>query len=113
MSVSEEIEEAEIDDERERDLAPHNIVDTVQFGRRLRARRVLEGFDRVGQLTDILRSRFGIDVSDRTVYAIERGEQMPHWDFVLGVCAALNTEPQYFAPAVRRDVIEQFDRASS
>ena len=47
------------DDEREHDLAPQNIVDTVVFGRRLRARRVLEGYDRVGQLTHVLRSRYG------------------------------------------------------
>ena len=96
----------ETDDEREHDLAPHNIVDCVAFGRRLRAQRVLQGFDRVGQLTHVLRSRYGIDISDRTIYAIERGEQMPHWDFVLGVCAALGMRPEYFGPAVRHDIYE-------
>lgn len=91
-------------DHDEMELSPHNIVDRVVFGRRLRAQRVLMGFDRVGQLTDILRARYGIDVSDRTIYAIERGEQMPHVDFVLGVVAALDCPLHYFAPAIRHDV---------
>lgn len=94
----------ESDDEREHDLAPHNIIDKVVFGRRLRAQRVIMGFDRVGQLTHVLRSRYGIDVSDRTIYAIERGEQMPHIDFVIGVMAALQVNFTYFSPAVRHDV---------
>lgn len=88
----------------EQDLAPQNIVDLVVFGRRLRAQRIIQGYDRVGQLTHVLRSRYGIDVSDRTVYAIERGEQMPHLDFVLGVVAALDCPLHYFAPAMRHDV---------
>lgn len=88
----------------EQDLSPHNIVDKVAFGRRLRAQRVLQGYDRVGQLTHVLRSRYGVDVSDRTIYAIERGEQMPHIDFVLACVAALETPLHYFAPAIRHDV---------
>lgn len=94
------------DDDRERDLAPNNIVDRVVFGRRLRAQRIIQGYDRVGQLTHVLRARFGIDVSDRTIYAIERGEQMPHLDFVLGVIAALDCPRGYFNPAIRADVVE-------
>jgi DNA-binding XRE family transcriptional regulator len=97
-------ETREDEDALERDLLPQNIVDRVAFGRRLRARRVLEGYDRVGQLTHILRSRYGVDVSDRTIYAIERGEQMPHLDFVLAVVAALKTPLHYFAPVIRSDV---------
>lgn len=58
-------------------LSPHNIIDKVVFGRRLRALRVLEGYDRATDFVNLLRSRYGVDVSDRTVYAIERGEQMP------------------------------------
>lgn len=93
-------------DSQEHDLAPQNIFDKVVFGRRLRAQRVLMGYDRVQQLTHILRSRYGIDISDRTIYAIERGEQMPHVDFVLAVVAALVTPLNYFAPAIRHDVWE-------
>lgn len=101
------------EDGMEQDLAPLNIVDKVVFGRRLRARRIIEGFDRVGQLTHVLRSRYGVDVSDRTIYAIERGEQMPHLDFVLGVVAALKCPQDYFAPAIRHDVWEALVEAGN
>ena len=106
------VEETE-DDDRERDLAPLNIFDCVVFGRRLRAARVLAGYDRVGQLTHVLRSQYGIDVSDRTIYAIERGEQMPHIDLYLGVSAALHVPMTYFQPAERRDVIESIQSNGS
>ena len=87
-------------------LSPHNIIDKVVFGRRLRAQRVLQGFDRVSDMVGILRSQYGVDVSDRTVYAIERGEQMPHLDFVLACVAILRPPLHYFAPAIRPDVIK-------
>lgn len=92
----------------EEELSPHNIVDKVAFGRRLRAQRILMGFDRVTELVHVLRSRYGIDVSDRTVYALERGEQMPDLDFFLAVCAALDVHPNYFMPAIRQDVANLF-----
>lgn len=98
----------ETEEGRELDLAPHNIIDRVVFGRRLRAQRVLQGYDRVGQLTHVLRSRYGVDVSDRTIYAIERGEQMPHADFMVAVIVALDCPLEYFAPAFRADVQEFF-----
>lgn len=103
IHAADEVTDAD-EDERERDLAPNNIIDKVAFGRRLRAQRILQGFDRVGQLTYILRSRYGIDVSDRSIYAIERGEQMAGMDFFLGACAALGVHPSYFMPAMRHDV---------
>lgn len=110
--MDDEIKDRYDDDEDsmqlEEGLAPHNIVDKVAFGRRLRAQRVLMGFDRVSDLTQVLRSRYGVDVSDRTVYAIERGEQMPHLDFYLGACAALDVHPSYFMPAIRHDVGDMF-----
>lgn len=98
-------------DEEERSLAPHNIVDTVAFGRRLRALRVLNGFDRMEDFAQQLRSRYGVDVSARTVYAIERGEQMPHLDLVMASSAMLSAPVDYFAPAIRPDVIEAMHEA--
>lgn len=87
-------------------LLPQSIVDLVIFGRRLRALRVLNGFDRVSDFANILRGRYGVDVSDRTVYAIERGEQMPHLDFVIASVAILEAPHDYFLPAYRTDVAE-------
>lgn len=89
-------------------LAPQNVVDKVVLGRRLRALRVLAGFDRVTDLVTILRAQYGVDVSDRTVYAIERGEQMPHLDFIVAVLAACNEMPQYLGAAVRGDVHQKY-----
>lgn len=90
-------------------LAPHNVIDKVILGRRLRALRILSGFDRATELTAILRSKYGIDISDRTVYAIERGEQMPHIDFYIAALDLMKPEggTLYFLPAIRGDVSER------
>lgn len=100
-------------DSEEPMLSPNNIVDLVIFGRRLRALRVLNGFDRVRDMVSILRSKYGVDVSDRTVYAIERGEQMPHIDFILAVSAILEPPNDYFTPAYRSDVTEMLAKRNS
>lgn len=91
----------------EEQLKPQNVIDLVVFGRRLRALRVIEGYDRVDELVTVLRSRYGVDVSARTVYAIERGEQMPHLDFFIACLAIFNQPYDYFWPAVRYEVIEE------
>lgn len=93
-------------DNDEQPLSPSNIVDKVVFGRRLRALRVMQGYDRVSDFSQAIRARYGVDVSDRTVYAIERGEQMAHIDFFLAAQHLLDAAPDWFAPAVRYDVIE-------
>lgn len=87
----------------EQALRPNSIMDSVIFGRRLRALRILEGFDRGEDFCNVLTCRFGIDISLRTLYAIERGEQMPHFDFVVACIVALKATPDYFAPAFRSD----------
>lgn len=102
----------ETHDGLETDLSPNNIIDKVVFGRRLRAQRVLNGYDRVGQLTQILRSRYGVDVSDRTIYAIERGEQMPHLDFFVAVLDLLKPDRGYFFPMIRGDIVESLKNSS-
>lgn len=80
------------------------ILDLHTFGRRLRALRVLRGYDRVTDLGAHLRTRYGVEVSDRTLYAIERGEQPPHLDLFLTMLATLHPEVGYFDPALRDDV---------
>jgi DNA-binding XRE family transcriptional regulator len=100
-------------DEQETALSPHNIVDTVAFGRRLRSLRILHGFDRMEDFANILRSRYGIDLSARSIYAIERGEQMPHLDLVLASVALLDADPIYFFPAIRPDVVEAMTKKAN
>lgn len=88
-------------------LTPANIVDKVVFGRRLRALRIMSGYDRVTDFSSALRSRYGVDVSDRTVYAIERGEQMCHIDFKLAVMHLCEARWDWFHPAYRSDIAER------
>lgn len=99
-----------VDEDELNGLAPHRIVDLHLFGRRLRACRIMQGYDRASDFVAVLRSRFGIDVSDRTVYAIERGEQMPGFDFAVACFVLLDPSPGFFAPALRDDVRAFLDR---
>lgn len=98
------------EDEPENGLAPHNVVDKVTLGRHIRALRILNGYDRVSDLVSVLRGKYGVDVSDRTVYAIERGEQMPHFDFIVALSCACETPTDYLRPAYRADVQALFDK---
>lgn len=86
---------------------PKPVLDPKVFGRDLRSLRIRRGYDRAPDFTGLLRHKYGVEVSDRTLYAIERGEQMPRLDFYLASLAALEAEPDYFKPAVRADVAER------
>ena len=87
--------------------SPANIMDTAVFGRYLRSLRTRQGFETGREFVDLLRSKYGVDASDRTLYAIERGEQMPRLDFVVAALAALDADLAYFYPAVRSDVVKR------
>lgn len=94
-----------VKDEEQGDfLAPNNLVDTVILGRRIRALRILNGYDRATDLVAVLRSQYGVEMSERTLYAIERGEQMPHVDFMLAILIHFRESPAYIQPAVRMDM---------
>jgi transcriptional regulator with XRE-family HTH domain len=86
---------------------PKPVLDPKVFGRDLRSLRIRRGYDRAPDFTGLLRHKYGVEVSDRTLYAIERGEQMPRLDFYLAALAALEAETGYFKPAVRADVAER------
>lgn len=91
-------------------MMPQNIIDMVAFGRRLRALRILAGYDRATEFTAAMRSQYGVDLSDRTMYAIERGEQMPRLDFYFAAICELSAARDYFSPAIRFDVVEKLAR---
>ena len=95
----------------EGELAPNTVIDLQQFGRRLRALRIMAGYDRASDFVTVLRSRYGIDCHDRTVYAIERGEQMPGLDFTMACFAILTPDPGFFAPALRPDIKTVLERS--
>ena len=96
--------------ETDEPLAPHHVIELKQFGRRLRAARILAGYDRASDFVAVLRSQYGIDISVRSLYAIERGEQMPGLDFGMAVFALLQAELGFFRPAIRDDVYQSFIR---
>ena len=56
---------------------------------------------------EVLRRDYAVDISERTLYAMERGEQMPRLDFVIAALAALDIDLAYFYPAVRGDVVNR------
>jgi transcriptional regulator with XRE-family HTH domain len=95
------------------DPSQATIIDTTVFGRYLRSLRMRQGFETGRDFVDLLRSEYGVDVSDRTLYAIERGEQMPRLDFVIAALAALDADLAYFYPAVRSDVVNRLREGKS
>lgn len=49
--------------------------DRAAFGRLVRAARVIAGIDTVAELSELIARRSNVHLSERTLYAIERGEQ--------------------------------------
>lgn len=79
-----------------------SLVDHLELGRRIRAARILAGYESMGELTRTITERTGLAVSDRTMYAVERGEQNVAWELLIAV--ALVLEPpggmRFFYPSV-------------
>jgi transcriptional regulator with XRE-family HTH domain len=75
------------------------------FGRDLLALRIRRGFKPADKLTELLRERYGVSVHPRTIYAIERGEQLPRLDLLLALLVALDERLDYFFPAFRDDIV--------
>lgn len=82
------------------------LVDRVQMGRLFRAARILAGHDRVEDAVRAVKAATGLQVSSRTWYALERGEQPVTMDQMLA--AAITFRPPtgvgFFRDAVRDDV---------
>lgn len=58
-------------------MADDPIFDRHTYGRLARAARIIAGHDRVEDAAVAITERTGLDLSSRTLYAIERGEQEP------------------------------------
>ena len=85
--------------------APRNVLDPVVWGRLLRSLRIMRGYDRLTDLARLLRQNYGVEVSDRTLYAIERGEQIAHMDLCIAVSDALQSPVGWWDAALRADII--------
>ena len=87
--------------------SPATIIDMALFGRYLRSLRMRQGFETGRAFVEVLGRDYGVDVSERTLYAIERGEQMPRLDFAVAAIAALDADLAYFYPTIRSDVVDR------
>lgn len=96
-------DEHELDEHDHEPLTPSGIIDPVIFGRLLRAARIVAGYDRVSDFATVLRSTTGVQVSDRTIYAVERGEQACSLDFFIAAIMVLHPPgaSAYFLPSMR------------
>lgn len=54
-----------------------NIIDLKEYGRLVRAARIMAGFDRVADAIAAIEEECGYRWSERSMYALERGEVMP------------------------------------
>lgn len=84
-------------------MGPDNILDTVVYGRLLRSLRTFH-YDRATDFLSTLKMRYGIRISERSYYAIERGEQMCPLDLYIAILVELEAANDYFLPAMRNDV---------
>jgi DNA-binding XRE family transcriptional regulator len=87
------------------------LIDPTIVGRRLRGARITAGFDRVTDVSKALRE-IGVACSDRTLYAVERGEQLPGLDLLAALIMLFNPPAQlgFFFPAFRADLVAFLSR---
>lgn len=92
-------------------LTADAVIDLDELGRRVRAARTLAGMDTVRDVGEKMR-RGGVKISERTLYAIERGEQEPTTTTMLALVLCLDPPGGYafFAPALREDFRPVWER---
>jgi DNA-binding XRE family transcriptional regulator len=88
-------------------LSPSVVLGNL--GRRLRGARVIAGFDRMTDFASAIENACGVSISARTLYAIERGEQMPSLEHAICILSVLPPVEQQalLQSAVRPDVLDR------
>jgi len=88
------------------------LIDAEVVGRRLRGARIVAGYDRVADACKAVTLTTGVSLSERTLYAIERGEQLPTLEQLTAIVMALDPPGgwAYLMPAYRQDVVEYLTR---
>lgn len=81
-------------------MSDNYYLDARHYGRLLRALRTIRGYDSASKVAGMI-NREGLEMSDRTYYAIERGEKVPGVDEHFAICAVLRPDPGYFEHAVK------------
>lgn len=88
------------------------IVNLDVFGRRLRAARIMAGYDRVTDLLPDVEQQTGLRISERTLYSLERGEHMPTLEQYVGLLHVLDPAGSwaFFFPAFDSDIVKRWQR---
>jgi transcriptional regulator with XRE-family HTH domain len=91
-------------------MSSQPIFDREVFGRLLRAARIIAGYDRVEDAAAAVHDQTGVDISARTIYALERGEQEPTASQFLALAVTLRppSGETYWASAMRPDVLAYY-----
>lgn len=91
------------------------MIDPAQFGRRVKAARALAGYDRMADLVIDIKRTCDFDVSERTLYSIERGERLPSLD--LHVCLLITLRPpggaEFYADSMPEGLRDKYVNAAA
>ena len=99
--------------ELDEDKSRERVIDLVLFGKYLKGLRVRQGYEPADSLAADIESRCGVSVSTRTIYAIERGEQLPRLDVLLALLVVLEEDLTYFYPAFSDRIVAKLKRRDS
>lgn len=82
------------------------LVDGKQYGRLLRAARIVAGFDRVEDAAHAVQEMTGVHLTARSLYALERGEQRPTVEVFFAVLMTYRPPgaTRFFMGALRDDL---------
>lgn len=94
------------------DMKSQPLIDPMVVGRRLRGSRIVAGYDRVSDACRAIRAVSGVPISERSLYAIERGEQLPNFEQLAGIVMTFDPPGGwgYLMPAFRQDLVEYLTR---
>lgn len=95
-------------------MASDKLVDKEVLGRLIRAARIAAGYESVADAATAIRNNVGDGMSDRTLYAIERGEQSVTLDQFMAILMTFNAPsgPFFYFNAYRQD-LQEFLRAGA
>ncbi len=87
-----------------------NPVNAIALGALLRSTRRARGFKTTDEVSEILKVKFGLSVSGRTVYAFENGSYFPRLDVFFALLCVYDLTLDAFNFAFSSDVNEQLQK---
>lgn len=73
-------------------MASHEepLLDLKKYGRLVKAARIMKGYESASLACRAIKEQTGLHVTERALYSIERGEQMPSAEQYLAIGVTLN-----------------------